>query len=332
MTQSIMEQEALQTASVVEHQIRRNIDVVERLVSHLKHLDPTMVMLIGRGSSDHAGVFAKYLIEVELNIPTFAAAPSVSSVFKQQLRLKGAVAIIISQSGRSPDIISQAEMAKAGGAYCIAIVNDESSPLAELVDAVIPICAGEEQSVAATKSFLGTLSALVHLVSVWSDNRTLYNEFQRLPGALVNAAADSVQLQPDDFASTTSLVVLGRGFGYAIAKEIALKMKEVCCIQAEAFSSAEFSHGPITLVSRGLTVLNCNIMDESYQSHATQVAEVKNRKATVLELNAASKKTHPRLLPLLVLQRFYIDVARISVSLGLNPDSPQGLKKVTETL
>jgi len=116
-------------------------------------------MIIGRGSSDHAGVFGKYLIEIEANIPVSSAAPSVASVYNKQLKLDNSLVIVISQSGRSPDIIAQAQMAKDAGAYCVALVNDEDSPLKEIVDEMMPLKAGEEKSVAATKSYLATLSA-----------------------------------------------------------------------------------------------------------------------------------------------------------------------------
>ena len=332
MKSTIMEQEAKETASVLETQVVRNDSKVKELAQHLSVTKPNMVMVIGRGSSDHAGVFAKYLIEVELNIPTFAAAPSVSSVFHKQLQLKGAVAIIISQSGKSPDILSQAKMAKSGGAYCIALVNDEVSPLADIVDTVLPLCAGKEVSVAATKSYLATLSALVHLVSLWSKNDRLYEEFKALPSALLKVVSEKEALRSVDIESISNLVVLGRGFGYAISKEIALKLKEVCCIHAEAFSSAEFLHGPITLTGSGLTILNCCINDESQPSHLQQISEVLDRKARVVDLGYGGIKVHPRLTPFLILQRFYIDIARISVHMGLDPDKPLGLNKVTETI
>ena len=134
MTQTIMEQEAKQTPVVIENQLKTNKDLAESIGAKLREFNPRMVMIIGRGSSDHAGVFGKYLIEIEAGVPTFAAAPSVSSVYGKQLKLEQALVIVISQSGRSPDILAQARMAKAAGAFCIALVNDETSPLKDIVD------------------------------------------------------------------------------------------------------------------------------------------------------------------------------------------------------
>lgn len=332
MTSTIMENEARQSPIVIQKQLELNGTIVKEIARKLVFLNPKMVMIIGRGSSDHAGVFAKYLIEIELNIPTCSAAPSVSSIYKKQLKLDSALVIVISQSGRSPDIIEQAKMAKSGGAYCIAIVNDETSPLKDIVDQVLPIRAGKEVSVAATKSYLATLSALVHLIAVWSKNRALYASLKELPTVLQKVTANEIQLLPSDFEHIDNMVVLSRGISFGIAKEIALKLKEVCSIHAEAFSSAEFLHGPITLVEKGLHILNCDVKDECEESHREQINGIIERNGQIVLLDQAGLKTHPRLAPLLILLRFYIDIANVSVALGLNPDAPKGLKKVTQTL
>ncbi|OFA31132.1 glutamine--fructose-6-phosphate aminotransferase [Glaciecola punicea] len=332
MTSTIMESEARQSPIVIQKQLELNGTIVKEIARKLVFLNPKMVMIIGRGSSDHAGVFAKYLIEIELNIPTCSAAPSVSSIYKKQLKLDSALVIVISQSGRSPDIIEQAKMAKSGGAYCIAIVNDETSPLKDIVDQVLPIRAGKEVSVAATKSYLATLSALVHLIAVWSKNRALYASLKELPTVLQKVTANEIQLLPSDFEHIDNMVVLSRGISFGIAKEIALKLKEVCSIHAEAFSSAEFLHGPITLVEKGLHILNCDVKDECEESHREQINGIIERNGQIVLLDQAGLKTHPRLAPLLILLRFYIDIANVSVALGLNPDAPKGLKKVTQTL
>ena len=140
------------------------------------------------------------------------------------------------------------------------------------------------------------------------------------------------QLTPESIKAVNNMVVLGRGLGFAISKEMALKLKEVSSIHAEAFSSAEFLHGPITLVERGLAILNCAVDDESATVHQEQIDEVITRGASLVHLNQNSIKVHQRLAPLVVLQRFYIDVAQIAVSRGFNPDEPKGLKKVTRTV
>ncbi|MEW6990199.1 glucosamine-6-phosphate deaminase NagB-II [Colwelliaceae bacterium 6441] len=332
MTQTIMEQEAKQAPSVVQGQLAANKSLAESIGAKLREIAPKMVMIIGRGSSDHAGVFGKYLIEIEAGIPTFAAAPSVSSVYGKQLKLDQALVIVISQSGRSPDIIAQAEMAKKAGAYCVALVNDETSPLKDIVDEVLPLKAGAEISVAATKSYLATLSALLQLTAYWTENQELISALDTLPAAMQTIIDSEPQLTSQSIDGVKNMVVLGRGLGYAITKEMALKLKEVSSIHAEAFSSAEFLHGPVTLVEQGLAILNCAVNDESAQSHQEQIDEMAQRGADLVHLRQTDNNVHPRLAPLVVLQRFYLDVAEVSVSRGFNPDEPKGLKKVTRTL
>lgn len=335
MSQSIMAKEAAEASQVIEQQLQKNAGVCEILANKLTELQPTMVMIIGRGSSDHAGVFAKYLLEVQVGIPVCAAAPSVSGVFKRTLHLKNTVALVISQSGRSPDILRQVESAKQGGAYTVALVNDEHSPLAEIADAVLPLCAGEEKAVAATKSYLATLSALLQLCSHWTADGQLKSALNQLPGALASVAAqpaDARQLRTEKLVDVRNAVVLGRGFGYAVGREVALKLKEVLGIHAEAFSSAEFIHGPVTLVEKQLNIIDLQIQDESLAFHEDIMADVTARGALVQTLKSDQSNVHPRLLPLLVLQRFYLDIEAIAVEMGLNPDQPPGLNKVTKTV
>ena len=139
-------------------------------------------------------------------------------------------------------------------------------------------------------------------------------------------------MQPSAVANVDHLVVMGRGFGYALSREVALKLKEVCGIQAESFSSAEFLHGPVTLVEGGLDIISLDLNDESKVSHDEQVNEVKSRGARVSHISQTSAYIPNRIAPLTLLQRFYIDVANVAVSRGVDPDAPAGLNKVTKTL
>jgi glucosamine--fructose-6-phosphate aminotransferase (isomerizing) len=329
---TIMEQEARTAPQKIAEQLIANQHITDTLGQTLRELNPKFVMIVGRGSSDHAGVFAKYLFEIEAGVPTFAAAPSVASVYGKSLQLKGSLVIVISQSGRSPDILAQARMAKAAGAFCVALVNDESAPIKDIVDVVVPLCAGEEKAVAATKSFLATLAAILQIAAKWTQSESLVQAVNSLPQALQTAVDAEPQLTAELLDGVKNLVVLGRGLGYAVSKEIALKMKEVCSIHAEAFSSAEFLHGPVTLVEKKLSIVDVCINDESYLSHVKQIDNVRQRGADLVHLNQTSADIHPRVAPLALLQRFYIDVAAVAIARGINPDQPAGLMKVTQTL
>ena len=332
MTHTIMEREARSAPEKIANQLQANDRLARELGQRLREFAPKFVMIVGRGSSDHAGVFAKYLFEIEAGVPTFAAAPSVASVYGKRLQLAGGLVIVISQSGRSPDILAQAKMAREAGAFCVALVNDETAPIKDIVDLVLPLRAGEEQAVAATKSYLATLSALLQLAAAWTQSPELARALDELPQALQAAVDAEPQLTAESLQHSNNLVVLGRGLGYAISKEIALKLKEVCSIHAEAFSSAEFLHGPVTLVENHLKIVDVCVADESYASHLEQIAEVGRRGAELVRLKQTANEVHPRVAPLALLQRFYIDVAAVAIARGIDPDQPAGLKKVTQTL
>ncbi|KOO58854.1 glutamine--fructose-6-phosphate aminotransferase [Rheinheimera sp. KL1] len=332
MTRTIMAQEAAEAPSRIREQLAANASRIAEIVALIKQKQPRYVYMVGRGSSDHAGVFAKYLIEIEIGLPVAAAAPSIASVYNKQLDLTGALVLVISQSGRSPDILAQVAMAKAAGALVVALVNDESSPLAAQADQIIPLNVGAEKAVAATKSYLATLSALLQLVAAWSGNSQLQDAVIGLPELLERAIELPAQLTAQSLQGVEHLVVLGRGPGYAISREIALKLKEVCGIHAEAFSSAEFLHGPVTLVKDQFAIVDVSIADEANAAHQAQVAEVRSRGARIVHLHHADLLSNPRVLPLALLQRFYLDVEAVARSRGVNPDAPPGLNKVTKTV
>lgn len=331
---TLMRQEASSSWQKIEQQNQSNKALYQQLAEKIRAFDPAFVYMVGRGTSDHAGVFARYLIEVELGVVVAAAAPSVASLFSRQLKLDKALVLLISQSGRSEDLLAQGRAAKQSGALVVALVNDISSPLAALADYAIPLLAGPEKAVAATKSYLCTLSALLNLVAHWKQDQLLLDALDTLPAALQQVLEQPAQLHAEQFSALRHCVVLGRAFGYAISREIALKIKEVCGIQAEAFSSAEFLHGPISLLNQPLTLLNVQLNDESSEAHQAQIDEVRKRGGLVLTLalNTQQQAIHPRLQPLLLMQRFYLDIEAVALALGHNPDAPVGLNKVTITL
>lgn len=324
--------EATEAPQRIAEQLAANAATVQQVVEHIRQRAPKFVYMVGRGSSDHAGVFAKYLIEIEVGLPVAAAAPSIASVYNKSLQLADALVLVISQSGRSPDILAQVDMAKRSGAMVVALVNDTTSPLAEQAHYTLPLHVGAEKAVAATKSYLATLSAILQLVSVWSGNQALQQAVQQLPQSLQAAIELPQQLTAQALEKVAHLVVLGRGLGYAISREIALKLKEVCGIHAEAFSSAEFLHGPVTLVKNQFAIVDVTIEDESLSAHRSQIEDVRSRGAAIVQLHHLGVNADARVLPLLVLQRFYLDVEVVARSRGINPDAPPGLNKVTKTV
>ena len=345
-TETLMHNEAAQAAEVVAAQFARNREAIAALAAQLRAAPPPFVATCARGSSDHAATYAKYLIETQLGVVTASLSPSIGSVYASPLRLKGALFIAISQSGKSPDLLRNAEAAKASGARVVALVNVEDSPLARLADTVIPLGAGPEKSVAATKSYLASLAAIAQLVAHWKDDPVLLAALDTLPQALRDAWEQDWSPLTDGLVDARNLFVLGRGLGLGAAQEAALKFKETCGLHAEAYSSAEVKHGPMALVGAGFPVLVFAQPDETGPGALAVADEFHARGAEVWVASAATRDAgkgssvalplasaaHPALAPLLTVQSFYRAINALALRRGHNPDLPPHLNKVTETV
>src|SRR3954463_13344600 len=182
--QSKMFQEAAQSASIVRQQVRANAQVMSELGTMLRKAAPRAVVTCARGSSDHAATFAKYLIEAHTRVLTASAAPSVSSVYETSMNMRDTVCLAISQSGKSPDLLSTVTKARESGATVVAICNTADSPLMRIAHYAIDIHAGAETSVAATKSYVGSISAIVHLVASWTQDDQLTRALELAPAEL----------------------------------------------------------------------------------------------------------------------------------------------------
>lgn len=338
---TLMFREASEAGAVVRRQIARNRAAMTELGERLRALAPTAVATLARGSSDNAATFGRYLIETHAGVLTGSSSPSVASVYDAAPAMEGAVMIALSQSGRSPDLVAAAEAAKARGALLVALVNDEASPLAAAADVVIPLCAGPERSVAATKSFIAALSALLHLLAEWTRDPALDAALAALPDALDQAWALDWSAALPALENTTSLYVVGRGHGYGIAQEAALKIKETCGLHAEAFSAAEVRHGPMALVEHGFPVLLLGQQDESLDSVTALAGEFGARGAALLTaglpagtpgLALPALDADALIQPILLIESFYRLANLLAITRGRDPDRPPHLAKVTETL
>jgi glutamine---fructose-6-phosphate transaminase (isomerizing) len=295
---------------------------------------PRLVATIGRGSSDHVATFLRYAFEIQLGVPGASIAPSIASVYGRQLMLEDALCLVISQSGRSPDIRQAAAMARRGGATVVAIVNDESSPLAEDVDVVIPICAGPELAVAATKSFVGAAAAGLRLLATLSDNDSLHAGLDGLPGRLGRVLqSPNIDLEPILWARTA--FVVGRGPALGIAQEAALKLKEIVQFPAEAYSSAEVLHGPWQLAETDCALIAWSADRESLPGQRSVVEAFRALGRPSIELqdiqDMPTAPHHQLVGPLIPLPLFYRALVKAAQSRGLDPDRPRLLKKITET-
>lgn len=337
---SLMFQEAGASAGLALQQLRHNRGQAEHLGEIFRQKRPRAVITIARGSSDHAATFARYVIETRLGILTASLAPSISSVYGSEIDLSDMLCFVISQSGRSPDLIRAVETAKQGGAYVLALVNMPDSPIEQIADATLPVMAGLEQSVAATKSFILTLTALTQLVAAWADDSALRQAVASLPAELAAAWQFSWPEAVRLLCPARNLFVVGRGLGFGIAQEAALKLKETCGLHAEAFSSAEVQHGPMALVKTGFPILALAQNDATLPGMRDLASRFAARDASVLLAGAAAdgatrlptREAHPVIEPILLIQSFYHMAATLAVARGYDPDHPPHLNKVTSTL
>jgi glucosamine--fructose-6-phosphate aminotransferase (isomerizing) len=335
---SQMFREAAEASEAVARQ-GRNVGALQRIGEALRKRSPPVVITCARGSSDHAATFAKYAIETRVGIPVASAAPSVASVYASSLQVDGAICIAISQSGRSPDLLATVSSLKGAGAWVLALVNDSASPLAELADEVLDLCAGPERSVAATKSFIASLTAIARVVAEWADDAAIRSELDRLPALLSEAWALDWSALADELAGASDLYVLGRGVGFAIAQEAALKLKETSQLHAEPFSTAELRHGPMALVRPRFPALMFSQSDETERSVQDTAAALLERGARVFLAGAGAAgatrlptvRCMPLLEPILQIQSFYRAADALAVRRGLDPDRPPHLAKITET-
>ncbi len=336
---SAMAREIAETPTIVQHQLAANRPTLDSIVAAIVRLDPPLIVTIARGSSDHAALYLKYLVEILLGLPCCTIGPSIASVYRTRLRLEGALAVTISQSGRSPDIVTLQRAARSGGAATLALVNTMDSPVAQEAAWVLPLRAGRELAVAATKSMIASLVASLHMVAHWSGQAPLQQAISALPALIATPLARPVDLTAW-LAGISSCYVLGRGATYPIAAEAALKLKETCAIHAEAFSTAEVLHGPAAIISEGFPILAFMAQDEAREAMLTTLARLNAIGARIIRFDAAPPQpgvvaiaeSHPLVAPILMLHAFYSIAEETARRRGRNPDLPDHLSKVTETI
>ena len=335
-----MLREAGEAAAVVRSQRSRNAAVISELGAQLRSDRPRAIVTLARGSSDHAATFARYLIERRAGVLTSSLSPSIASIYDATPDLTGMMALAISQSGRSPDLLTAAEQAREKGAFLVAMVNEEESPLAAIADATIPLAAGPERSVAASKSFIASLAAILDLLAAWTEDPAIDSALSGLPEQLERAWTLNWTPAVNPLMNPGNLYVVGRGHGFAIAQEAALKLKETCGLHAEAFSAAEVRHGPMALLRPRFPVLLFAQPDQTLEGVADLAAAADARGAAVISAglaNAAGIRlpvipADPLIAPILQIASFYRLANALALALGLDPDRPPHLAKITETL
>ena len=314
------------------------------LGSVLRELAPRAVVTCARGSSDHAATYAKYLIETRTGLLASSAAPSVSSLYARKPDLAGRPVRGDLAVGREPGPARRrAGRRKDAGALVVALVNAEDSPLARAADHTIPLRAGAETSVAATKSYIASLAAIVQLVAQLDAATTgCSTRSSGAPDQLERAWQLDWSAAIEPLRHADSLFVIGRGLGLGIAQEAALKLKETCGLHAEAFSAAEVRHGPMALVRPRISRCSCSRSMTRRGAGVEALARRARRRRRARPARGLARcparsrcrrsRAHPAIEPLLMIQSFYRFANALAVARGRDPDRPPHLRKVTETV
>lgn len=334
-----MEIEARETPLVAGRLVSETSESLIQLGGRLQRLSPRYAVAMGRGSSDAAALLAKYLFEARLGLPTVSAAPSIYSVYGKRLNFEKALILAISQSGRSPDLIEYCRAAVGPDVLRVGLINDVTAPLADAVEVSIPLHAGVETSVAATKSCLAAMALVFGLTAHWRNDPDMIAAFQRLPQVL-SRALDLDWAAADTFlADDGPIFVIGRGPGLAVAAEAALKLKETNGLHAEAVSAAEVRHGPFALVGRGLRAIVFAQRDAAFEGLQKLAADLVELGCPVLFISPGRSAPEPHVEPdaepvlelMAMLVRFYLLANASALARGRSPDRPPLLSKITET-
>jgi len=298
------------------------------------------VLLIARGSSDHAAIYGRYLLEPAVGRPVALAAPSLQTLYGAEVDCSGYLAIAVSQSGRTPEIATVMERLGAAGARTLAVTNEADSPLARAADTAVVLGAGTELAVPATKTL--TAQALAFAVIGEALGRAPWDpaEWAALPDAVAEVLADfePAERVAADIGDAPGLVAVGRGLGFSMALEVALKLKETTGLLAEGYSAADLRHGPTVIVREGFPVLALRLAGPAEDDVAELVANLRARGAAVHEIAADPDAALPipaapgePLSPIVAVVRGQQVALALARRRGLDPDAPQGLSKVTPT-
>jgi glucosamine--fructose-6-phosphate aminotransferase (isomerizing) len=308
------------------------------IAASIERARPRIVVLCGRGSSGHVGIYLRYLFETRYGLLVSAAAPSVITSYLRLPDMREALFIVISQSGRSPDIVMATEVARSRGALTLALVNDERSPAAQAAELVFPIGAGTEHAVAATKTVALTMMAGAQLVAMLTRDDILDEALMRLPERLADALTCDWSAWGDSLNRASAAFVAGRGYGFGTAREIALKLTETLRLPALGYSTAELRHGPRAAITSTTPVLVLRQDDETAATADDLVRDLRQVGNHVFSAGGPTATLpwldddHPVSDPIAMLLPAYRAIEAAARQAGFDPDSPPYLAKVTRTL
>ena len=342
---AFMRAEIAEQPDVLSHQMTSGLGALRRAASRIREASPRFVLLAARGTSDHAALYGKYLVETTLGLPCGLASLSTLTGYEAQPHYDDVLWLAVSQSGGSPDLVESTQRAASAGALTVALTNNPDSDLAAAAKIHLDLHAGPEQSVAATKTYTAQLQALWLLVDAWrgGDGAAAAHLPQTMRAAMDNPTVEEMASR---LSRVERLVTVGRGFSYPTAREAALKLMETSYLAAHAFSGADLLHGPLAMIEENTTALVVAPRGTSGRLLVPALHRLRQQRASIsligdqalaadipttdsIPLPAVDDETLSPLVEIVPCQQLAL---RISLARGLDPDRPRALSKVTETL
>ncbi len=341
-----MWKEIYEQPTVLQNCLIQNTQIINDIIKDIDSRKINNVVIVARGTSDHAGIYGKYIIEHNLGIPVALAAPSIITMYNKKLLLTNSLVIAISQSGQAEDVLEVIKCANEQEAITIGITNFESSPIATNSKYHLYTAAGVEESVAATKTFTSQMMNMALLVAKWSNDEQLISKLSLVPKNVRETLklSETIVSHISDYVEMNDCFVLSRGINYAIALESALKIQETTYVKAKGYAISDFHHGPFAMVGQQTPVIIYAPEGPSLADANEMITKLKKVGASLIivtnnqQLLNENKNTFA--IPMcdndLITPFYNIIFAQmfaclLALAKGLNPDQPRGLNKVTIT-
>jgi glutamine---fructose-6-phosphate transaminase (isomerizing) len=333
-----------ESPAVVERLLDRAAGRIDEVADAVRARDLDLAVIAARGTSDHAALYGQYVLGARNGILVAPATPSLVSIYGAPPRMGHALVIGISQSGRSPDVVEVVEASRRQGAVTVAITNNPGSELAAAAEHVVDLDAGEERAVAATKTYVAQIAALAMLSSALTGDRAARDQLEGVPAAMRSALAQepAIEALAAAWPGGDRCVVLARGFNYATAREWGLKLKEVARVLADPYSSADFQHGPITMVGPGSPVLAIAVSGPALEGMGDLLRRLRESGARLLVLSDVADfdrlgdvvrlpAVPEWLSPLVAIVPGQLFAYHLALARGIDTAQPPNLSKVTLT-
>ena len=339
MVNSLVLEEALSIPAIIDQFSNIDDNPYDSIAKLINQKKIKYIVTIARGTSDCAALYSSYIFAKHLGLPTYSMPPSIITLEQSKFDFSEALVLVISQSGKSADLVECERKSRLMGAHTVIITNNVTSPIIKEANYFLNMFANEEKSVAATKTFTQTLLVLIKLVFICLGKKNINDDIKKLSEIIVNDSGNEWNTDIIDKSINTGFII-GRGVGFALSNEISLKFKELCQEMIEPFSSAEVMHGPKSLIQNSFKLFLLGMNDKSGLTVQNDVHELKNYTNLIYEMssneNIKSDFFYPsnKILELdsvILMSKFYPWIIRYTIKKGLNPDKPRYLTKVTQT-